>query len=650
MPTYTRATRYELWFTLEVSRRNDIRRVYILEPSQYQYYRTFDLHESYHFQLRAITSVNEYTNILGSQGFVSIPSTDADSFSSRDEQFYTILSCDTDHFCPDISVVNCSEESELGCLILSMNLGGMASLMLDVNSSRQSSDDRGNYRRDIGFCPQAQMDTSVVEGMNAPYFTSKYDSMPGLEGDTSFAVSMMRAACILKTITEDISRTYDQGWNDFDDEERRSLFANRVAQSRGLEDYQDFVTEGNSIGITGIDQDGQMRILRRHVDSMNSRSPTHHFYWGVNVYQEVRHEGWDSTQMIRVSFGGYGKKCVDDFLRRLTVNRDIDQAFSDWRSENEGQFDSTAESILVWRGTMFRFLPPRVDKSVYYSIFVHGLLELGYATKYDRGILLEAVFAMCLTPSPSGWYNGIMHCLRIRRGSNLITTFIKFMTDSYGHVSHGEGRRRQVSHGREITEEQLFQSLVNMANLVDEANGKIKSRALLKKWAGTPQRGGVYGSGELIAHEQIHVLTLLGVVSHRRHVDRVTISRGTGTYRRLEAMGVESDSHRSEVVRYVGHRAGVEPWVVENGFCEWLRARRGNAGRYVDTIVRGQSLYFLRGDGVVEVDSSGVETTTRPRHWEWGRAVMEDGHLWWEGEFDPSLLDGVLQLTLKGDR
>ncbi len=116
-------------------------------------------------------------------------------------------------------MVNCSEESRLGCLILSMNLGGMASLMLDPNSSRQSSDDRGNYRRDIGFCPQAQMDTSVVETMNAPYYTTKYDSTPGLEGDTSFAVSMMRASCILKRITEDISTTYEQGWNDFDDED-----------------------------------------------------------------------------------------------------------------------------------------------------------------------------------------------------------------------------------------------------------------------------------------------------------------------------------------------------------------------------------------------------------------------------------------------
>ena len=388
-----------------------------------------------------------------------------------------------------------------------------------------------------------------------------------------------------------------------------------------------------------------MNILRCHVDNLNSRLPSHHFYWGVSMYQDVRHHGWDSKQRIRISFGGYGKKCIDDCLRRLAVNRSILQSFQAWTNENQGVFNVSAESLLNWRGGMFRFLPPRLDKGIYYSIFVHGLLELGAATGYDRALLIEAVFAMSLTPSPSGWYSGIMHCIRIRRGRNLITTFIKFMVDSYGCVSHGDGRRRQVSHGRSMSLRQLFGSLQRMAGFIDHANTKVKTRALLKSWAATFERGGVHGVGELIAHEQIHVLTLLGLIRNRSHVDRVTISRGTDTFRRLGELGVESDAHRSELVRFVGSRTGMDPWVVENGFCEWLRARNGVGGRFVDTIVRGQALYSFRGKGVVEVDGFGVESSVEPRVWEWGCAVLDDGHQWGVGGFDLSKLASDIVLT-----
>lgn len=641
----TKNLQYELWFVLEVVPRADVRHVYLLEPTKLQFYRTYALHERYHFQIRTIHAVRAYIKSMASEGVPCIPSARAQNYIDNQSSFCAILEGARNHFLDDVTVINCHGDSlEVGEMIKSMRLNEMAELML-TGSDSQDPDNRGNFRRDIGFCPQSQNDTSVIPGMNVPRYTTRYDSVEGLEGDNSFTVSMMNAAVRLRGIVNYVSRAFSLGWNDFVDGSRASLFSRRVAQERGVANPEEFVTEGNSIGITGIDPRGNLRLLRRHVDDQNARVPSHHFYWGVSVYESVRHEGWSADQFIRISFGGYGKKCIDDVMRRLGVNTSIHRSFVQWSRDEGDLFSASAQSILSWDGGLFRFMRPRVDKSVYYSIFVHGLQQVGEATSYDRGLLIEAVFAMSLTPSPSGWYNGIMHSLRIRRGRNLIVTFIEFMVQSYRCVSHGEGRRRQVSHGRSMSRRDLFQSLVNMSSLIDMATDNQDSRRLLRRWAGNPSRGGLQGVGELIATEQIHVLTVLGVICTQRHAERVSISRGTMTYRRLEELGVTTDSHRLEIIRYVCGRMGIDPWVGENGFCEWLRGENRQDGRFFDTVVRGQGLYFMRDGGVVEVDDAGEETPYAAREWAFGRAPMAGGLSWWGDTFDPSELEGEMVLT-----
>ena len=100
---------------------------------------------------------------------------------------------------------------------------------------------------------------------------------------------------------------------------------------------------------------------------------------------------------------------------------------------------------------------------IYFSIFIHGLLVLGRKFGYDKGILMEAVYAMCLSPSPAGWYMGIMAVVDNIGGRNLIIAFIDYMVEYHRSVSAGPGRRRQPSHGRGIDTKELFVSIRNLA-------------------------------------------------------------------------------------------------------------------------------------------------------------------------------------------
>ena len=290
--------------------------------------------------------------------------------------------------------------------------------------------------------------------------------------------------------------------------------------------------------------------------------------------------------------------------------------------------------------------PPRADKMVYYSLFIHGMFELGRRTNYDKGVLFEAVFVMGLTPCPEGWYTGVMNASERRNGGNLACAFIESLVEGRGSVSAGFGRRRQPSSGASINARKMFMSTRNMIPLVGHANVDDDTVHLLASWAKSPERGGVEKAGALTAQEQINVITGAGELSNATHRTNAQACKGTATYAKLGEMGFKEDRWKAELFRYLAHHMNLPLHVVENLFCEFLRHESGNATLWHDTFVRGQSLYELDGDVLYEVNANGARSPVTAPAWTFDAINYERGIRWWDDAVDlDALADWNIDLS-----
>jgi len=628
----------------EVRCHRNLSRVYIIDPSVYQFYRIIRLNDHVHFQLRGSVAVEAYIVKVHKLGLMKI---NPSAINETSNMFYTVLNAKSDQFLPEISVINSITLGTMKTIVKGMDLNRWGRKLASSYECGSSSMERRNKRFDIGFAAQSHNDPDVIPGMNVPKFTTKHDSKEGLEEKETLTMSLMRSAILMKRLVNELKDKYELDWDDFNDEERRNLFANRAAKERGVADGELFVYKGVSVGVTGSLQNGEYLWLRPHVDKMNGRQDGYDVYHGFSIHIRMHYIGFRHPVLIRVSLGGYGKKPVDDCLSRLAINRSILNGVLDWQNNNPELFEITSSLLKFRGGTTYRTIRPRAYKSVYYSIFVEGLLRLGDMFHNDLGVLYEALFLMSLTPSPLGWFEGVMFAARNRGEENLVEVFINHMVKEYGCVSAGPGRRRQVSHGRSMRKKQLYASLINMKRCVGMASVVDDPAQLLKRWTSSPENGGLHGVGELIGQEQISVLSYLRRFHARDRSSIAYVAKSTATYLRLVSLGVKKDSHMKEILRFVMVNMGVDADDAEHFFCEHLRDKEQSKFEAKDTIIMGQGLYSFEDNRVCRMNEDGGKEFVEDRDWSFGRVSYRLGNAWWEDGFETESLEGELLLSTK---
>jgi len=273
----------------EVRDESILRRVYIIDPSEQLFYRIAHLDDHVHFQLRGSAAVEAYIENVQELGLMERRPSEINANSNM---FYTVLNAQSDHFLPEISVVNSVPSSIMDTNVKRMNLKKWGEKIISGCESDDSSQTRGNDRIDIGFTAQSQNDPGIIQGMNVPRFTTKHDRSPGLEENETLTMSLMRSAISMKRLVDEMKDKYKLKWDDFNNGERRSLFSQRVANDRGIEDGESFVYEGVTVGLTGALPNGKYLWLRPHRDRMNAIRDGYNVYHGFSIHFRIRYAGF----------------------------------------------------------------------------------------------------------------------------------------------------------------------------------------------------------------------------------------------------------------------------------------------------------------------------------------------------------------------
>ena len=77
----------------------------------------------------------------------------------------------------------------------------------------------------------------------------------------------------------------------------------------------------------------------------------------------------------------------------------------------------------------FHFIVPQVTKDLYWSLSVHKLLSIGKEIKWNFYPVLEAVYMMVFSPSPSGWNTGKDMSMEEGEKINFVARFIVGMVE-----------------------------------------------------------------------------------------------------------------------------------------------------------------------------------------------------------------------------
>jgi hypothetical protein len=624
----------DLYMVFEFKTGNRLNNAVIMEPSDGQLYRVTSLHNVNHYQLQGRDNVETYMDTVGLNRIQS-----SEACAGRDG-YVVLLNADANHFIPDIidvynGIVKGPDEY-LSRMLGEMSLEDLASIAVeraDVNMV----DTRGNARIDIGFAAQSHNDKSVVDGMNAPKFTKWSDKVRGVSTKETLTVSMMNAAITLSNMSA--VAFDDRHASDFQgDAERSTLFSNRQAKMRGVENWSDYNCEGNTLGITGTLPSGNHVTLRPHMDLLNSRREGYDVYHGVSICYKVRYPNRRGWHWVRVSFGSYGKKCVDDFMTRYRRYYSLCTRVMDWMTDNPEVLMDGREILMHHsHPAEYVLIRARANKSVYFSIFVHTLFIIGEKTGFDRAIMLEAGFCASISTSPYRFYMESMSALQaIARGdgTNFIELFIESCLRRHGSVAGGVGYRHMPSSGSGMKKVVLYQSLVNLVRLCDNASQ-------LEDWICGPSQGGLQGVGALIGQQLMHIFTLVGAIRDISIIETVSISRTTQTHERLSSHeNIRTPGSQQELVRYMASRMKVTSCIVENSLCEFCRdlygPRLGN-----DTIVKGQYLYKLTAGGKLSRVSLYKEDEIDRPIWQFDTGQYTPAVVWWENGFDYGLLGDV---------
>lgn len=338
----------------------------------------------------------------------------------------------------------------------------------------------------------------------------------------------------------------------------------------------------------------------------------------------------------------------------MTANeRKVLKLVEEWMDAKKPICEITSETIRslnLSKEEKFNYLTPQLTKDVYYSPFVHIALGIGLANDECLYSVLEAVYAMVFTPSPTGYCEGVDLASACTSRDNFIVRFIKRMVAEKGCVSAGPKRRRQVSHQRKVLKKLIMASLHNLLDLIELANTSDDTEAVVKAFTQSPDEGGMFLVGELTAQEIINVLTKLSIISNQRHAHNVLLATGTNTCKRLGKLGIKSESARSDLVDFLCSRLQLQKDKAENATCESLRMKYCKR-EFWDTVGGEHNIYTMNDGSLVAFDVEGGRADVEvPR---WTTEEPSSGFVgirWWRPEYVREYNDqlkGALRLTNK---
>ena len=87
------------------------------------------------------------------------------------------------------------------------------------------------------------------------------------------------------------------------------------------------------------------------------------------------------------------------------------------------------QSLEISPNDEFVFIPPQLTKDIYYSPFVHVLIEHGHRTSGSIYAALELAYTMVFTPSQSGWCQGQVLAEASAEDTNYVVRFINNMVN-----------------------------------------------------------------------------------------------------------------------------------------------------------------------------------------------------------------------------
>jgi hypothetical protein len=207
------------------------------------------------------------------------------------------------------------------------------------------------------------------------------------------------------------------------------------------------------------------------------------------------------------------------------------------------------------------------------------------------------------------------------------------MVERHGTVSSGEGRRRQVSHGRSVLADNIMLSLKNFVALIKLANESDDTEKLVKAMTRTPDKGGMTLVGMLTAQEIINMLTKLGIIHNQHHMNNVLIAKGTKTDKRLSSMGITTVEEKSQLVAYLSRKMRLSESKVEYALCEAMRFKFSQRRNFHDTIARHQYIYTMDDGKLRAYDLEGQEVEVTVPSWKQNSKAFR-GVQWWQNKYE----------------
>ena len=419
-----------------------------------------------------------------------------------------------------------------------------------------------------------------------------------------------------------------------------------------------------------LDDNDQQRLDKSLPgDSYVGHKVAKYFYEYDEIFHGIVSEFDDENRWWKISYddGDTEDLDVDELKRAINLQSALNSndsrafrqvakiviryldSFDHDTNEDWGALLQTAQSC---KGEFHLNNPANPSKEVWYSFHIDRIFALckqcgqsaACATgeeifTIDRFIALEAIFAMSLNPSPFGWWDGVTHGLERCRenGRNLILNFIEYMVETHGTVSRGPGHRHTPSHGKQMSQQELFRSLLNLSNNFHEASDGSATKSAQQLLMRTLDKGGCYGVGELTAGEISHVATAVGLVTNTSDAKTLNIAKTTKTYSRLAQHGIRSDKECRKLQHFIGTIFGATDLsLVENWLCEALRLDSGSR-LGVDTLLKKQQyLYKINDRGVLmRIDIKGNEHPAPRINFddssEACAKLFRHGISWWDG-------------------
>ena len=658
-------------YTLVIDLVDDEKRHYgslFLQQAEIQAYWVVALHRNEHGQMTDMEMM-DYLEQLRCRGFEEV--TRENLNKERPEKYYIHLTRNHDWNIDEILVVNDFHRRRvLKMLVKKLNMSALAHRLLvdDWDTTRHWMKQRGNVQLNHGSNHVNQRDKDRVPGMNVASDHQLPKTLrPGLDGDLTIEDTLIRMQVIVTRIFDEIASIFGKK-KAFNSRERREWFSSKLMKDRGLH-VDSYRADGGTFLYSGL------------LPERSNGSPSAKCNFHVDKYNDPREDdGMNATICIcqvvpmrfpnrmhpvpgRVALNQYGKRCngdaVEKYRQTMWLCKEVKQNI-----ERHGLLDELDPNNIDWssilnnvkaearkNGDDFAALPAHGNKDCHYSWYVHVILtEIVPIYGWNEYVIIEAVYAMALTPSAVGWRKGVRYALLARtNGFNFYHNFVYELVAKDDAVAKQfkTRARHQVSSGGMITNHEAMASCMNCLMLIDHANDpNVSSDHLYADFASNTfvhRRGrmrGLMGVAILTSHDIVNVLTKLEMITNLDHMRNITIAKNTETARRLAKVGITSDAHLREVVHIIAKKLNIGDYqIVENLICETLRRLEDGGGdRYVgvDTIGIEQPLYRFVQDVLHVVRRGGVMKPANIRLLKNKRKVedYQPMYKWWRMSVD----------------